>query len=305
MDRAARRSRPPDLIDNVARQSVAQTRRHSNEQRVPGPSRTSRGPRRGGRATGSHQNPLLRAIRAAGAILGVLLLPRRRAPKGNYHRYRQAPNPLLTPARVLVQILLIGLLVWLLARHYTQPAVRHPAEPIFKPVMPPSGPVRIDGAPSISADRVNGILAAYRSPLRGHGESILALSKKYGIDDAVALAFFVMESRAGTQGEAVTTHSFGNLRPMPGEPSRDGYRYYNTWMDGATEWFGLMRDLYINQLNLHTVADVIPIYAPSTDRNDPPSMTAGILQLVACWRGDVARCPSDPPAVPTVIAASR
>ena len=62
-----------------------------------------------------------------------------------------------------------------------------------------------------------------------------------------------------------------------------------------------------NQVNFTTGKDPdrVALVLTLTDRNDPPSMTAGILQLVACWRGDVARCPSDPPAVPTVIAASR
>jgi hypothetical protein len=209
------------------------------------------------------------------------------------------------PARLAAEILLIGLLVWWLALRHGTPAAVHPPVPPFKPYVPPNGPVRVDGGPTISADRVNGILAAYQSPLQGRGADIVALSNKYRIDDAVALAFFVMESRAGTRGEAVATHSFGNLRPMPGEPSHDGYRYYPSWIDGAAEWFQLMRDLYVNQLKLHAVVEVVPVYAPSTDNNDPPSMTDGILQLVACWRGAVGKCPADPPEVPTVIASSR
>ncbi|MGH2411709.1 MAG: hypothetical protein ACRDGS_15305, partial [Chloroflexota bacterium] len=101
--------------------------------------------------------------------------------------------------------------------------------PHHAPALPPppnSSPlaVALAGPPSLDADRVNGILAAYGSPLRGEGKALVALSARYKVDDAVALAFFVMESRAGTQGEAVLTHSFGNLRPMPGAPALDGYR---------------------------------------------------------------------------------
>ncbi len=233
----------------------------------------------------------------------MLLLPRKR-PRGNYHRYRQ-PSLLLLPARLVLDVLVIGLLAWWLAAHLTLPGVNGSEQPRFTPYVPPRGPLRVDGGPTISADRVNGILAAYQSPLQGHGKDILALSEKYRIDDAVALAFFVMESRAGTQGEAVTTHSFGNLRPMSNEPSRDGYRYYDSWVDGAVEWFSLMRSLYVDQMKLHTVADIVPIYAPSTDNNDPPTMSTGILQLVDCWRGAVDRCPANPAAVPTVIVSTR
>lgn len=174
------------------------------------------------------------------------------------------------------------------------------------PALPPppnSSPlaVALEGPPSLDADRVNGILAAYGSPLRGQGKTLVALSARYKVDDAVALAFFVMESRAGTQGEAVLTHSFGNLRPMPGAPSVDGYRYYDSWLEGATEWFRLIRSLYLDTLKLDTVEAIVPIYAPSADNNQPPVMVAGIHQLVACWRGDVAACPETPEAVRALV----
>jgi hypothetical protein len=125
------------------------------------------------------------------------------------------------------------------------------------------------------------------------------------VDDAVALAFFVMESRAGTQGQAVQTHSFGNLRPMPNAPSRDGYRYYASWTDGAGEWFSLIRHLYIDQLGLRSVQDIVPVYAPSTDSNDPAVMVSGITQLVSCWRGDVNSCPGDPSGVVDLVSSGQ
>jgi hypothetical protein len=152
---------------------------------------------------------------------------------------------------------------------------------------------------------VDGILAAYESPLAGHGQELVGLSRTYQIDDAVALAFFVMESRAGTQGEAVATHSFGNLRPMPNAPSLDGYRLYSRWMDGATEWFSVLRSLYLDQLHLRSVEDIVPVYAPYSDSNNPATMEAGIRQLVACWRGSANACPGDPAAVRGLIASGK
>ncbi|MDB5075068.1 MAG: hypothetical protein JWO42_1247 [Chloroflexi bacterium] len=169
----------------------------------------------------------------------------------------------------------------------------------------PVGPLDVAKGPSLSASKVDGILAAYGSPLKGHGKDIVALSRTYVVDDAVALAFFVMESRAGTQGEAVTTRSFGNLRPMPHQPSYDGYRLYGTWMESAKEWFGLIHNLYVTQLKLRTVQDIVPVYAPSTDSNNPDTMVAGIKQLVSCWRGAVDQCPSDPASVPIIVASGR
>lgn len=170
---------------------------------------------------------------------------------------------------------------------------------------PPPGdaplPVAITGSPSLAAARVNGILAAYGSPLQGQGKALVALSARYKVDDAVALAFFVMESRAGTEGEAVLTHSFGNLRPMPNAPSLDGYRSYDSWLDGAAEWFQLIRTLYLDTLGLNTVEAIVPVYAPASDHNQPPVMVAGIHQLVACWRGYVPACPDDPAAVRALV----
>jgi hypothetical protein len=170
--------------------------------------------------------------------------------------------------------------------------------------LPESVPIALAGGPSLNAAMVNGILSAYRSPLAGQGAALVALSARYRVDDAVALAFFVMESSAGTAGEAVRTHSFGNVRPRPGQPALDGYRFYRTWLDGAGEWFSLMRSLYLDHLKLNTIGAVVPIYAPSSDHNDPSAMVAGITQLVSCWRGSIDRCPDQPPAIRALVTAA-
>ena len=162
----------------------------------------------------------------------------------------------------------------------------------------------VAGAPSLDAALVDGILAAYGSPLHGHGAGIVSLSRRYHIDDAVALGFFVMESRAGTQGEAVSTHSFGNLRPMPDAPAADGYRVYGSWLESAGEWFRVLRSLYLGELKLTSVEAVVPVYAPASDSNDPPTMIASIRQLVRCWRGEPQHCPNDPPGVRALVAAA-
>ena len=288
----------------MVRRSETQRIRGSRSRSAQAQSQAARAAPRGKSTKTTSRPGLLRtAVRGAATILAVLILPRRRA-KGNYYRYKHA-NPVLALVRVVVQFAVVAILIWWLVSRFAAPAAQHAGPSHVTLYVPPHGPLRVDGGPTISPERLDGILAAYQSPLQGHGQDILALSSKYKIDDAVALAFFVMESRAGTQGEAVATHNFGNLRPMPNEPARDGYRYYDSWIDGAAEWFHLMSDLYVNQLKLHKVADIIPVYAPSSDSNDPASMTAGIEQLVACWRGAVGRCPADPAAVPTVIASIR
>jgi hypothetical protein len=191
-----------------------------------------------------------------------------------------------------------------LAGHHTRAVPAAAPLPTIEDRYSPTAALPIAGGPVLDASLVDRILAAYDSPLRGHGKEIVALSRQYRIDDAVGLAFFVMESRAGTQGEAIVTHSFGNLRPMPHEPAIDGYRAYRTWEDGVAEWFRVMRSLYLDKMALHNVEDVIPVYAPASDLNDPATMVAGIHQLVACWRGYVSVCPEHPASMPALITSA-
>lgn len=179
------------------------------------------------------------------------------------------------------------------------------AVPSPRPTVVPLGNVGVElpiqGGPSLDARTVDAILGAYDSPLAGHGADLVALSRRYRIDDAIALAFFVMESRAGTRGEALLTNNVGNIRP-PG--ATDGYSGYDSWLAGATEWFQLMRGVYLDTLKLETVEAAVPVYAPAVDGNDPPSMIAGIRQLVSCWRGTVAVCPSDPAGMGALVASA-
>jgi hypothetical protein len=185
--------------------------------------------------------------------------------------------------------------------HLSRPAVIPTPLPAT-PTAVPNPEMPLQGGSPLSASRINAILKAYDSPLQGHGPQLVSLSRQYRVDDAVALAFFVMESRAGTRGEAQFTHNIGNLRPSAGADAAYSYSTYATWMDGATAWFHLMRSVYLNQLKLATVETVVPVYAPLYDGNDPVSMTAGIRQLVQCWRGMASACPSDPPGIDALVS---
>jgi hypothetical protein len=141
----------------------------------------------------------------------------------------------------------------------------------------------VRGQPSISTALIDQVLAAYGSPMAGDGRALYDLGLKYGIDPAFCLAFFVHESAAGTKGEAVLTHNLGNIRATPGVPSLDGYRYYDSWREGAEDWYRLISSLYVTQWKLTTVDQIVPIYAPSSDNNDP---AAYVEQLVTAWRAE-------------------
>lgn len=141
--------------------------------------------------------------------------------------------------------------------------------------------------PTITPEQIDRVLAAYDSPMNGDGRQLYELGVKYGIDPAFCLAFFVHESAAGTRGEAVLTHNLGNIRAIAGAPSLDGYRYYDTWLEGAESWYRLISSLYVQDWGLSTVDAIIPVYAPSADSNDPAAYIADVEQLVSSWRAQV------------------
>jgi hypothetical protein len=115
------------------------------------------------------------------------------------------------------------------------------------------------------------------------GAVLYDLGVHYGIDPAFAVAFFVVESAAGTRGVARTTHSLGNIRCTPGYACLDGYRAYPTWSAGAQDWFTLIRSLYIDTWQLRTPAAILPRYAPPDDGNDPATYATSVIQLVDNW----------------------
>jgi hypothetical protein len=144
-------------------------------------------------------------------------------------------------------------------------------------VAPPSADHHLDRPPSLSAAQINAILAEYHSPAGGLGPVLYDLGLQYGIDPAFAVAFFVVESAAGTRGVARTTHSLGNIRCTPGYACAGGYRAYPTWAAGARDWYALMRTLYIDTWHLRTPAAILPRYAPPGDGNDPAAYAASVI----------------------------
>lgn len=155
---------------------------------------------------------------------------------------------------------------------------------LHQPSLAPHSAFDLRGRPSVSPALIDTVLASYGSPLAGDGKQIYQLGIKYGIDPAFCLAFFVHESAAGTRGEAVLTHSVGNIRAVAGAPSMDGYRYYDTWLESAEDWYRLISNLYIQKWGLTTVDSIIPVYAPSGDNNDPAAYIDDVEQLVSAWR---------------------
>jgi hypothetical protein len=158
----------------------------------------------------------------------------------------------------------------------------------------PPGENPVVGAPSISADVIDAVLAAYGSPAQGTGKVWFELGKHYGIDPAYALAFFIHESSAGTNSGWAglkpgggSTHNVGNII-CAGYPTCFGrFRDYGSWEEGIEDWYKLIKREYIEGRGVMTVEQIIPIYAPASDNNNVPNYVQTVVDLVNGWRQGV------------------
>lgn len=146
-----------------------------------------------------------------------------------------------------------------------------------------AGPYSVLVKPTVTADFINRVLAAYNSPAAGKGQTLYDLGVKYGIDPAFALAFFFHESSLGKAGEARSSLSLGNLRCIPNFKCQDGYAWFNTWEDGFEAWYKLIRNLYVAYWGLTTVDQIIPKYAPAADNNDEAAYIASVKHSIDVW----------------------
>jgi len=199
-----------------------------------------------------------------------------------------------------IVIVLVGILIcaWLTIQGGFLNKLQHNTPIISVPLslIPPGTPAQgssassytVVGPPTLGAAFVNHVLAQAHSPAQGTGQALYNLSKQYGIDDAYALAFFQHESQFGTTGVARVTQSLGNIRCTPGYHCLDGFRAYGSWQAGYQDWYALIRNLYVKQWHRRTVAAIIPLYAPSSDGNDPASYITAVEQAVTTWRREAS-----------------
>jgi hypothetical protein len=143
--------------------------------------------------------------------------------------------------------------------------------------------------PRISQANFSRILAAAGSPAAPHADELYTIIKGYGLDPAVALAFFQHESQYCTTGYCARSslQNWGMLRrhikPQRNAGISEGFARYATWADGTRDWCELMLG-YINR-GMETVEKALPIYAPTSDGNVPTSYIGAIRRQVSVWSG--------------------
>ena len=160
----------------------------------------------------------------------------------------------------------------------------------------PPGEHSVISDPSITAASIDTILAQYGSPAAGTGQAWITIGQHYGIDPAYALAFFIHESSAGTnpgwaglKSNGTSTHNVGNIICAGYATCYGRFRDYASWEEGIDDWYKLISSEYIDGRGAHTVEQIIPIYAPSSDNNNVPGYIQAVVGMVDNWRQGVLR----------------
>lgn len=164
--------------------------------------------------------------------------------------------------------------------------------------------------PRISADMFAYVLqrgiGAGPSPAAPYAYELYNIIASYGLDPAVALAFFAHESQLCKTGVCISndTKGWGAQRAAYRSSRAIGYApgpfvRYRTWQDGVRDWCELILYGYVGR-GLDTVEKAVPVYAPTSDGNVPTSYIAIVRRLVANWQGRQIVAGPPAPDVPRV-----
>jgi hypothetical protein len=160
--------------------------------------------------------------------------------------------------------------------------------------MPPAAEAQSAGltfqsAPRISQASFSRILTSAGSPAAPDADELYTIIVGYGLDPAVALAFFQHESQYCNTGACARSglQNWGMLRRhIKAERNAGivgGFARYATWQDSVRDWCELMLG-YIRR-GMDTVEKAVPVYAPTSDGNVPTAYISAIRRQVAAWSG--------------------
>ncbi len=144
-------------------------------------------------------------------------------------------------------------------------------------------------APRMSGESFARVLARGNSPAASAAAELYAIivgsheGSPYGLDPAIALAFFGHESTYGRYGVANRSLNWGNLRRgSRAYKVESGFGFYRSWADSLRDWCDLISSRYVAR-GLVSVELAIPVYAPSADGNAPARYIAFVHRLVESW----------------------
>lgn len=155
----------------------------------------------------------------------------------------------------------------------------------------PPGQHSVLGQPTLSAEQIDAVLGQFHSPAAGSGQIWIEMGKRYGINPAYALAFFIHESTAGTapgwaglKPDGGTTHNIGNIICAGYATCFGRFRDYPNWDAGIEDWYKLIAHEYVEGRGARTLEEIIPIYAPASDNNDVGNYVQVVVNLVEGWK---------------------
>lgn len=158
---------------------------------------------------------------------------------------------------------------------------------------------RVHNVCRISRDHFTTLLSPWPAAKERLPSAYWDLIRAWGIDPLFALAMFNVESRFGTLGHARETHSWGNTRPPSfgvahaGVVEQDGggklSRYAN-WYDGCASTAARLASPE-RPYRDKGIGEIIDIWAPEEDRNDPESYVRSVLAFMNRYRDQEVTVP--------------
>jgi len=149
-------------------------------------------------------------------------------------------------------------------------------------------PVAFQGRPCITRSRFQSVLQAQGSPLADAAFDLYNACVQNGVDPAVALAFFMLESNCGTAGgDLLQNQNWGNVRGDGGGVR--GLQQFASWQAGLVYWCNRLRTVYA-ALGKLTISQVVPTYRPyKAQVNGDPWYIQQLQTLIAPWDAEAAQ----------------
>jgi hypothetical protein len=151
------------------------------------------------------------------------------------------------------------------------------------PGAPPFTDFAIKSQTTMSRGQFADVLRAAGSPALPESDALYDLALANGVNPAVALAFFVKISRAGTgyaNPAKADNHNWGEIAGSGNGVG--GVQAYPTWLDGLRDWIHVVADIYGGE-GRTTLSTVVPRYRPG-GTTDPDGYAHALSDLIAGWK---------------------
>jgi hypothetical protein len=155
----------------------------------------------------------------------------------------------------------------------------------------------VNTAPRISAAKFEEVLKTAKSPAATEAGEIYRVIVENGVDPAFALALFKHESQYATDPKSMVvlhgTKNLGNTRSSRvgvktiAPTERGNFVSYGTWVQGADDATYRLIDPEFEyaRAGATTIGEIIPIWAPGSDGNDPTGYINTVISLMNQWIG--------------------